>query len=603
MNWLYTTMMRLFTAARANNRRRRRGCRRRALGCLGFLALLAALAFLLLFGLIHWARAQAAVPPVEPLAVQLVIDNSNSMFDKGGVGADPDLLRMAAARLFIEYLGIEDGRFQPACGIVFFGSTADQVAPLMPLDDATRRRALVERLADPARMGWTDQDGALEVARQGLAGADGRKTIVILTDGKPEWNDRPTPDERAATVERMTRRGRQLGDEGITLFIILLAGPQTDADPEIAAVWQPVWQQMAAATPDGRFLAVREADDLPAAYHTIVVALTGRQSQGVVVDADITPDGLRESVAVEAGLARLVLVVRKSHPDTTVTIRRPSGAVLRPAAGDDASVRRSGGLLEEIWTINEPAAGDWLVTADGVGRLTVWKDFERATPTPRPTATAEPTATPRPSATPAPGATPQPTATRVPTPTATPTVVAAVAAGTAGASADGNARSARPWFWGGTAVLLLAGGSGWLLHRRHGRHLVVGGTLHVMDAAGTARSASFDLYALGKAVVTVAAVAADIQLPDVPDTVTLLARAQAAGEPEIIVVANPAVLCNDQRLVADRPLYDGDVLTIGRARLRYENLQRRRPRRQAAPDRRSGSASHHRLAKTDNPWR
>ena len=90
---------------------------------------------------------------------------------------------------------------------------------------------------------------------------------------------------------------------------------------------------------------------------------------------------------------------------------------------------------------------------------------------------------------------------------------------------------------------------------------------------------------------------------DRPDTVTLLARAQAAGEPEIIVVANPAVLCNDQRLVADRPLYDGDVLTIGRARLRYENLQRRRPRRQAAPDRRSGSASHHRLAKTDNPWR
>ena len=199
MNWLYTTMMRLFTAARANNRRRRRGCRRRALGCLGFLALLAALAFLLLFGLIHWARAQAAVPAVEQLAVQLVIDNSNSMFDKGGVGADPDLLRMAAARLFIEYLGIEDGRFQPACGIVFFGSTADQVAPLMPLDDATRRRALVERPADPARMGWTDQDGALEGARQGLAGADGRKTIVILTDGKPEWNDRPTPDERAAT--------------------------------------------------------------------------------------------------------------------------------------------------------------------------------------------------------------------------------------------------------------------------------------------------------------------------------------------------------------------------------------------------------------------
>lgn len=578
MNRLYTTLKRLLATARANKNRRRRGCRRRALGCLGFLALLLAMAALLLFGLLR--RAAAGAPPSESLAVQLVIDNSNSMFDKGGVGTDPEQLRMAAARLFIEYLGIDDNRFHPSCGLIFFGSEAHQVAPLTPLADSAGRQALVELLREPPRLGWTDQDGALQLAQRGLAGASGHRAIILLTDGKPEWSDQPTPAEQAATLEQMARRGRQLGDAGITLFIVLLAGPQTDADPQLA-VWQPMWQQMAAATPDGRFLVVRDAADLPTAYHDIVIALTGRQSQGAVVDATIAPGGLRQTVVVEPGLTRLVLVVRKSRPDTVVTIRSPHGGAVPPA---------SGGQLEQMWTIDAPAAGDWLVTADGAGRLTVWKDFERATATPRPTPTLTPAAQ---EAIP----TPRPTATPRPTPTASP---APVFAGTAGATTGGQAGHGRLWPWLGALVLPAVGTVGLLLRRR-GPRPVVDGALYILpggiasDAGPTTpRAASFDLYSLGRTTVTVGA-AGDIQLPDVSDRATLMARGRGAGGPELIVAANPAVLCNGRRLLSDQPLFDGDVLALGPARLRYENLQRRRPRRVAPTT--------HRLTKTDNSRR
>lgn len=73
---------------------------------------------------------------------------------------------------------------------------------------------------------------------------------------------------------------------------------------------------------------------------------------------------------MEPGLARLqVLVVRKSHPGNRGD-HPPHGGAVPPDGG---------GQLEQVdWTIDARAAGAWLVTADGAGRLTVWKDSEYA---------------------------------------------------------------------------------------------------------------------------------------------------------------------------------------------------------------------------------
>ncbi len=576
MHSFLTTMAKAGRAIQEGNRRRRRGCLLRFVGCLGFLGLLLALFVLLAFVLARNAAALEAVPLPEDLAVQLVIDNSNSMFDKDGVGTDPELLRMAAARLFIEYLGVDDGRFQPTCGLIFFGTEAIAMSPLVSLAEANHRATLAELLTEPQRLGWTDHLKALEMARHGLDQAEGRKAIILLTDGKPEWKDQPSPEEQTAYGDGMAALGRQLADEGIALFIILLAGPQTAADAELAIVWQPMWQDMAAATVEGRFLIAQDAADMPAVYHDIVVALAGRQSDGAVIDDVVAPGGLRQTVPVEPYLARLILVVRKSHPATTVTIYRPDGSAVARTPDSQGFSPVADGPSEEIWTFGNPESGPWVVTADGEGRLTVWKDFEVATPSPAPTTPAPAAASPTPMATATTAATA--TATLLPVPTAT-----AAPVSPAGPVTVGHNEGRLVALLLGAVAVLAAGIVGIIAMRRRNRLPILSGTLHVYELNGEAQaSKSFDLYAMGKTAVTLGAGETDIQLPSLPSPLVFSVQPKPAGGPEIVISANPNITFDGRRLVADQPVYDGDVFTAGGLRLRYENLQRRRPRNRPA---------------------
>lgn len=577
MRSFYRLLGRIGSAVGEFNRRRRRGCRLWVMGCLSFVGLLLILFLLLLFIVIDRAGAMEA-PPREDLTVQLVIDNSNSMFDRDGVGSDPELLRMAAARLFIEYLGVDDGRFHPLCGIIFFGTDARLMSPPVPLAGTSERTSLIQLLGEPERQGWTDHLEALEAARRGLDGVQGRRAIILLTDGKPEWSEHPTPREQADYLEGMDVLGRRLIDEQIALFIILLAGPGTDLDPEVQEVWQPMWEDMATMT-SGRFQVARDAQDLPATYHDVVIALTGRQSEGAVIDGMVAPGGLREVVNVESGLARLMLVVRKSHKGTAVTIRMPDGTVLGTSEDTTGSVHREGGLLEEIWTIQTPAPGAWTVTADGEGRLTVWKDYEMALPTPFP-----PTATPIPVATASPAATESPVpeiaAGKLPGEKTTPAVVEATMEPQPTPSPAGGNRGRGTWVIFGLLVALAGGAGGYLMMGRRGRQPVVSGTLHLLDGNGQdPRPKSIDLYQLHKKVVTIGAGESDVHLQEPSDPVVLSARRNAAGETEIIASSNPDVTLNGSRLLTDQTIYDGDLFVIGRGRIRYEDLQRRRPRK------------------------
>lgn len=575
MHSFFTTMSKAGRAIQESNRRRRRGCWLRFAGCLGFLGLLLALFVLLAFALARNASALEAVPLPEDLAVQLIIDNSNSMFDKDGIGTDPELLRMAAARLFLEYLGVDESRFHPSCGLIFFGTEAIAVSPLVSLAEASQRATLADLLTDPERLGWTDHLEALEMARRGLDGAEGRKAIILLTDGKPEWKEQPTPEEQIAYRDGMTALGRQLADDGVALFIILLAGTQAAAEAEIATVWQPMWQDMAAATGEGRFLIAQNAADMPEVYHDIVVALAGRQSDGAVIDDVVAPGGLRQRVPVEPNLARLILVVRKSHPATNVTIYRPDGSATTRAADGHGLALVSDGPLEEIWTFANPEPGEWVVAASGQGRLTVWKDFEVATSTPVPMTTERaPTATV--PATPIATTTTAATATVTPMPVPTNTSVPMLPAGPV--TSDRNDGRLVALLLGIVAVLA-AGAVGYIAMRRRSRLPVLSGILHVYELTGEAQtSKSFDLYAMGKTAVTLGAGETDIQLPSLPSPIVLRVQPKPADGPEIVISANPNITFDGRRLVADQPVYDGDVFAAGGLRLRYENLQRRRPR-------------------------
>ncbi|MCA9936946.1 MAG: VWA domain-containing protein [Anaerolineales bacterium] len=260
--------------------RKRRGCRRLSLGCASLLLLLALVACGLLFWVMVFQPQTAAAAYLTPdnlLAVTLLIDNSHSMFELGGQGSDPQLLRLDAARLFISYLGVDNPQADHACSVIFFGSEAQVVVPMTRLADDQRRQDIYHLIQNPPRMGWTDHVAALALAQsQPLAEPIGRQpAFILLTDGKPDWSNEATEAEKQAYAARLRQVSQQLTQSETPLFIILLANDATDADPDIARIWQPLWQEMAAATAPGQFYEARQADDLVSIYHDIVVILTG----------------------------------------------------------------------------------------------------------------------------------------------------------------------------------------------------------------------------------------------------------------------------------------------------------------------------------------
>jgi hypothetical protein len=558
------------------SRRRRRGCWVRIAGCLAIAVVLTVALVLALFALFNRASAQEMMPPQETLTVQLVIDNSNSMFDKGGIGSDPTLLRMDAARLFIEYLGVDDHRYEAACGLIFFGSEPQLISPPVLLVDADQRLELQSLLTEPARLGWTDQVKALHLAREALLDEEGRRAIVLLTDGKPEWNDQPTDIERSMYLEEMKLVGDGLARNGITLFLVLLANEGSDEDSEIESLWRPVWESMTTGTEDGRFIVVRRPQDLAEAYHDIVVSLTGRFSDGIVVDEALSHQGLREEIPVEPGLQRLTLVIQKSSPDTQITVTQPNEEILDRDTPPTGRLSLGGSRLEEIWTFSDPDPGMWVVTAMGEGRITVWKDYELAP--------VSPTRTPNPTQTP----TVKSTATIAPTPSATvpqwaglSTSVAPTPVATNMATATDVNREARSGWWLqallALAVLTIAIVS--LVRHRVSSSPTLKGKLNPIGANGQGpKVAAIDLYALGRSKITLGGDNADVRLPFATGNLTLQVRETAQGEPEVIALANPEILLNDRQLHPDQQVYDGDIFVIGPVRLRYDNVERRRPR-------------------------
>lgn len=598
-----------------------RRVKRRLVGCCLLLVLAGLLACAAIFGLAVSLAQGAQGFEETPLQVLLLVDQSNSLWEMGGIGSDPNLLRIEAARLFITYLGVDSQGPLHHLGVIFFGGEADLVVPLTPLADDARRAEMFELIANPARMTWTNHQAALDMAEAELAGAadpaaPARPVLVMLTDGKSEWSTSPTAQEQADIIARLRDSAGRFAAQGVSLFIVLLQNEVTDNDPLIEQVYAPLWQEMAAATPLGRFYRARRSEDLLDIYHDIVVTLTRRQTAGVVLEQQVQAETV-ERLAVESGLAQVTLVIRKSDPALQVSIFRPgSGQIVHP---DDPGVQyagQPGRSSEEVWAISDPPAGEWQVRLSGQGSVTVWKDFypAPATPTFTPSPTLTPTQTPIPAT---PTFTPSPTSTPTQTPTAAPTVTSTPPP-TATATLpppppsptfippspppptpvpSSRVPTSRftsllltpysllpPLF-----LLLAAGGWFWLRQRRLAPFLE--GTLRRQVAppttAGSAAPSRLDLDALRRQEIRLGSgPGVDLVLPGAADAPTPPVRLAARREPggrgvAVVLVVEAAgttgpVLVNHLPVTGEWPLQDGDVIELGAYRFRYENLRRRR---------------------------
>lgn len=577
--------------------RPRRSCRRLGLGCL--LMLLLFFSFLCgLFTLLFTPRHTAALndtQPKTPLAVWLLIDNSNSMFEKDGIGSDPDLLRLDAARLFLSYLGVDERDLIHQAGVIFFGTGAETAVSLTPLTHDQNRADLFAQIADPPRMGWTDHLAALQLVQAELEANNGqaRPAIILLTDGKPERPNSMTADEEAAYIEALHAQSDWLAGQGIPVFIILLSNQTTDADSDISETWRPLWREISAATPPGRFYVARTARDLPHIYHDIVVALTHEQTEGVVLETEIPEEGVETTLTIPDNLTQLTLVISKSDPAQQVVIETEDGQDITATSttlstGVSPQIRHAGSSAtsaEEVWVFEQPPAGKWQVRVHGAGNITIWQDYKSLPDLP----TDQPTI--RPTIKPTHTHSPQPTVTETVSPTVeTPVLSAAEGAVitlvTPPPSRQTQTPKPKPFNWPlGLLIglILIAGITAFVLLRQHLRRPCVSGTLRVLSHGQLVRT--IDLDSLDKTAVSLGKPPADIPLTGAEAAITIVPGARLEDTRHMFVRSEDDIRLNGQPIPTSAPLTDSAHIDLGDGiQLRYENLRLRRAGRLSAQD-------------------
>lgn len=521
------------------------------------------------------------------LDVMLVVDQSGSLWELEGVGTDPAMARMEAARLFASTLGVDGPLADYRLGVIYFGTTPTLVAPLTSLTRSMDGRASVldALSAPPEPLGWTDVNAALAMAYQHLiAGPDAQpdhaKAIVLFTDGRPQTAEITAPAADDATLAELRQWVRRFADQDVAFFTVLLGNPITDADPQMSAVYRPFWADLAQAGMKVRFYDVQAGDDLLDVYHEVTVQLQDSQSQGAILDQPVQGQ-TRMPIDIPAGWSQATFVARKSAPDLALTLLRPNGT---PVQAGDADVRQRStpGERVEVWSISLPPSGRWTIRAAGQGVVTVWLDYRALPPVPTPTETARPTPTARPkptAATPsAHAASAAATATSSPTSTQA-AIVASIAGGEPPTPAPEAART--PWGWivfAGAAVVT-AGGLGAATLRR--RRPVVEGKLRMIHAPeGERPGKTWDLgdsqrsaLGLGRGSDQAVALPGDPELP--PRAAIIRAERSADGKiaPWLIDLSNTGIAqVKGKPRSARIALADGDVIEIGAYQLRYENV-------------------------------
>ena len=536
------------------------------------------------FGL---ARLTEAAEP-SGLDVMLVIDQSGSLWELEGVGTDPTLTRMEAARLFASTLGVDGPLADYRLGVIYFGSTPTLVAPLTSLTrSADGRAAVLDALsAPPQPLGWTDVNAALALAYDHLvdgpnAHPNHARALVLFTDGRPQTADVTTPTADDASLAELRQWIERFASHQTTVVTVLLGNPITDADPQMNAVYRPFWTGLAHNGLAVRFYDVQAGDDLLDVYHEVAAHLQDSQSQGAIVDQAVQGDALLP-IDIPAGWAQATFVARKSTPDLALTLLRPDGSSVQPG---DPDVRQPGapGERVEVWAIRQPQAGRWTLRAAGEGIVTLWLDFRPLPATPTPTHTA----TPAPATS---TSTPTAAATRLPTatPTASPTWAAAILVAPA---IDGEAPQApeapgrAPWGWiafAGAAVVT-AGGLGAAARRR--RQPALEGKLRTLRTPeGERAGKAWDLgeqrrptAGLGRGADQTVMLPGDPTL--LPKTALIRTDRDSDGKiaPLLVDLSGAGMVQVKGRPRADRyTLADGDVIEIGAYQLRYENVNLRR---------------------------
>jgi hypothetical protein len=556
--------------------------------------------------LLSWHKAEAATArlPVPGSEIIVAIDQSGSMSDcEGEPGSDPQWLRQDAARLLVSYLGADSLRTTYRVGVIDFGGTTRQVAPLTDLRDEAARRDLVQRVSlAPEPIGWTDPLAALQVARQMLQASTSQaeRTVVLLTDGAPAWQGKSSSDDLRYQAQLRQEIGAY-ADEQITLFMVLLQGTPNDCNRNVADYWLSLWQELTDSTPKGSLYQVANNTDLLPTYHAIVRQMVGATDSRQLLGAEPihTSRPVEAPAVVEQIVEGVVLTILKQG-DVTVTLFKPDGS---PAASGEPGVTMVETAQETIYYLTAPTPGHWTVRVEGQGQASVFQDQIGI---PQPTATATPTITPLPTATPAPTLTPLPTATASPTslptetstatasptattsPTATETPVPTVTeTATAQPTATHTAtmtptpvplpppnRTGRTWLLWSVAIFIAIVGAGGVIGRQRSRGAYLTGELVMMAAPSDQLELAMprDLGGKRRATFEIGAKSTERewQLPGWGGACQL--QVTRDGGVQLEPTAGD-VAVNQRPVLRATRLHDGDQISCGEYLIRFDNVR------------------------------
>lgn len=622
--------------------------------------------------LVRRTHAQEIATPVD---VVLLIDHSDSMWERGDVGSDPELLRVRAANLLLAYLGTSETSTDHRVGVIHFGGESELVAPLTPLDDVGQQRVQAA-IVDPPRMGSTDPLAALNLAYETLF-TEGRRdparqpVLILLTDGKPELGHSPSSREMGAYLDDLRALADRFHERGCPVFTVALSNEAIASDPEIETLYRNLWQEIAARTPPASYHEAETAADLLPVCHTIVASLLGAQTDAPIIETAVSGQ-LTHTVQVEPDLAQVTLVALSDDPTLEMHLLRPGGAPARPS---DPDVRHAdepeAGL--SVWTVRDPRPGQWTVSLRGEGAVLAWQDVVPQSPDREDAYQIEVSEVPPhisggeaitisasvresiagvltdPSLrilgevrragfveathlarddgqgcdatagdgqhcltlsdlppgvctlllralVEGEGVAQRELAFEVDPPPPTPMPDPSITPSPAG-TAQGHEDSRGPWpllLIGLVGLIALAslGGAGWLLVRRRGGPRL-GGRLRVLAAPSVQETAGVIDLPAQPSVTVGAAGKRSIPLPGADASVNLRAARSSEGDVETWIAplaeeSNGMIELNDSPLAATKRLRDGDLVTLGPYRLRYEDLQqaslhrsRHRPQRRA----------------------
>jgi Ca-activated chloride channel homolog len=195
-----------------------------------------------------------------PLAVALAVDRSVSMKGKR--------LRLAqdAGRAFLEALRTEDRAL-----VLAIGSEVETIAPL-----STDRQAQLAAVAALDAWGTTALNDAVAEGIEGIQAADGRRALVLLSDGDERYSRRS-----AADVTTVARRS------DVMVFPVALARTRP-----------PLFAELAALT-GGRSVHASEARDVTAAVREIARELRHQYLLGYTPARPLTERGEWRSITVK----------------------------------------------------------------------------------------------------------------------------------------------------------------------------------------------------------------------------------------------------------------------------------------------------------------